>query len=51
MLDMFIGGVCSSGELPEVTLFRELAEEVGLDYISTKTPIIKEQITRNKATQ
>ncbi len=51
MLDMFIGGVCSSGELPEVTLFRELAEEVGLDYISTKTPIMKEQIVRNKATK
>ena len=45
MLDMFIGGVCSSGESPEVTLLRELAEEVGLDYISTKTLIIKEKST------
>ncbi len=43
MLDMFIGGVCSSGESPEVTLLRELSEEVGLDYISTKSPIINEK--------
>ena len=47
MLDMFIGGVCSSGESPEVTLLRELSEEVGLDFISTKSPIINGKIVKS----
>ena len=31
MLDMFIGGVSTSGETAESTLFRELGEECGID--------------------
>jgi len=46
MLDMFIGGVCSSGESPEVTLLRELSEEVGLDYISSKASIMEAKIAK-----
>ena len=39
MYDMFIGGVCSSGEGPADTLLRELNEEAGLDFsiIDTNT--------------
>jgi isopentenyldiphosphate isomerase len=40
MLDMFIGGVCATGEDSSVTLLRELKEEVGLDFVSTQKPRI-----------
>lgn len=35
MFDMFVGGVCSSNEMSEFTLKRELLEEVGLDVNNT----------------
>jgi hypothetical protein len=37
MYDMFIGGVCSANETPDVTLLRELYEEAGLDFSSTSS--------------
>ena len=35
MYDMFIGGVSSMNESPDVTLLRELYEEAGLDFSTT----------------
>lgn len=37
MFDMFVGGVCSSGETAYETLLRELNEEIGLDFTAASS--------------
>jgi hypothetical protein len=47
MFDMFVGGVCSSGETAYETLLRELNEEIGLDFTTQSSRNIPENVPDN----
>ena len=47
MFDMFVGGVCSSGETAYETLLRELNEEIGLDFTASSSQNVPKNVTEN----
>jgi NUDIX domain len=51
MFDMFVGGVCSSGETAYETLLRELNEEIGLDFTTSSSQNVPENVHKNEGTE
>jgi hypothetical protein len=51
MFDMFVGGVCSSGETAYETLLRELNEEIGLDFTTSSSQNVPENVQKNEGTE
>lgn len=51
MFDMFVGGVCSSGETVHETLLRELNEEIGLDFTASSLRNVPENSSKDEGVE